>query len=266
MTSAISKICYQTGNKPRYESGDSLDRSYPTISPVKPAFSLRTTPHPLTTQPPPLTPTNLPPHVEACRQLRLKILSRRSILLRPGVIRLPLAARRDRHLSRRLLPRNPSTPLTAGDLPYKLSERKHLVENHLPHLPNVIHNLKVKVEGGGALGLVGRVVPDLEVGVLESLLHADARGRVEGEHLVEEVERVRVRGGEEGGEGLLGHVRQVADVLLGAGGADARERLLVGGAEDVQDLVELVDVVAALEEGAAAEELGEDAADGPDVD
>jgi hypothetical protein len=34
----------------------------------------------------------------------------------------------------------------------------------------------------------------------------------------------------------------------------------------VEDLVELVDVVAALEEGAAAEELGEDAADGPDVD
>lgn len=102
--------------------------------------------------------------------------------------------------------------------------------------------------------------------MLEGLLHADARGGVEGEHLVEEVEGVRVGGGEEGGEGLLGHVRQVADVLLGAGGADARERLLVGGAEDVQDLVELVDVVAALEEGAAAEELGEDAADRPDVD
>jgi hypothetical protein len=34
----------------------------------------------------------------------------------------------------------------------------------------------------------------------------------------------------------------------------------------VQDLVELVDVVAALEEGAPAEKLGEDAAYGPDVD
>ncbi len=39
-----------------------------------------------------------------------------------------------------------------------------------------------------------------------------------------------------------------------------------GRAEVVQDLVELVDVVAAFEEGFAAEELGEDAAYGPDVD
>ena len=34
----------------------------------------------------------------------------------------------------------------------------------------------------------------------------------------------------------------------------------------MEDLVELVDVVAAFEERFAAEELGEDAADGPDVD
>jgi hypothetical protein len=34
----------------------------------------------------------------------------------------------------------------------------------------------------------------------------------------------------------------------------------------VEDLVELVDVVPALEEWPAAEELGKDATDGPDVD
>ena len=34
----------------------------------------------------------------------------------------------------------------------------------------------------------------------------------------------------------------------------------------MQDLVELVDVVAAFEEGFAAEQFGEDAAYGPDVD
>ncbi len=50
------------------------------------------------------------------------------------------------------------------------------------------------------------------------------------------------------------------------GDHDARQRLLVGRAQDVQDLVELVDIVAALEEGAAAEELGEDAPDRPDID
>jgi hypothetical protein len=67
-------------------------------------------------------------------------------------------------------------------------------------------------------------------------------------------------------EGDLLHAREVADVVLGAGGADAGKCLFVRCSQVVQDLVELVDVVAALEEGLAAEEFGEDAAYGPDVD
>ena len=47
---------------------------------------------------------------------------------------------------------------------------------------------------------------------------------------------------------------------MGTGGADAGEGLFVGGAEVVQDLVQLVDVVATLEEGLAAEEFSQDAA------
>jgi len=42
--------------------------------------------------------------------------------------------------------------------------------------------------------------------------------------------------------------------------------LLVRSAEKVEDLVELVDVVAAFEEWLAAEKLGEDTTNGPDVD
>ncbi len=146
-----------------------------------------------------------------------------------------------------------------------LAEAEDLVEDHLAHLADVLDDLEVEVEGGGAVGLVAGVVPDVEVRVLEGLLDADAAGRVEGEHAVQEVQRVRVRVREERRERLLGHERQVAHVLLRARGADARQRLLVGGAQDVQDLVELVDVVAALEEGPPAQELGEDAADRPHI-
>lgn len=101
--------------------------------------------------------------------------------------------------------------------------------------------------------------------MLESLLNRDTRGGIEGEHAVEEVEGVGVGIGEEAVERDLGHEGEVADVFLGAGGADAAQSFFVGGAQVVQDLVELVDVVAALEEGAAAEEFGEDTADGPHV-
>lgn len=108
-------------------------------------------------------------------------------------------------------------------------------------------------------------MPDLQVGVLEGLLDADARRRVEGEHAVKEVERVRVGLREELRERLLPHEREVAHVLLRPRRPDPRERLLVRRPEDVQDLVQLVYVVASLEEGASAEELGEDAAHRPHV-
>lgn len=109
-------------------------------------------------------------------------------------------------------------------------------------------------------------MPDLQVGVFERVLDADPRAGVEGEQAVQKIQGVRVCGAEERVEGNLLHAREVADVVLGAGGADAREGFLVGGSQVVQDLVELVDVVAAFEEGLAAQELGEDAAYRPDVD
>ena len=60
-------------------------------------------------------------------------------------------------------------------------------------------------------------------------------------------------------------MRQVADVLLGTRRADAGKRLFVGSAEDVENLVELVDVVATLEERATNKELGENTANRPNV-
>ena len=99
-------------------------------------------------------------------------------------------------------------------------------------------------------------MPDVQVPVLECGFDADARGRVEGEHLVEQIEGVGVGLGEEPGEGDFVGVWEVADVFLGAGGTNAGEGFFVGSAEEVQDLVELVDVVTAFEEGTAAEEFG----------
>ena len=53
---------------------------------------------------------------------------------------------------------------------------------------------------------------------------------------------------------------------MGAGGADARKGFFVGGSKVVQDLVQLVDIVAALEEGLAAEEFSQNATYRPDID
>jgi hypothetical protein len=154
----------------------------------------------------------------------------------------------------------------AGDSADELTEAVDLFEDHLAHLVDVVNDLEVEVEGGGAVWLVGWVVPDSQVRVGKGLLDRDAAARVEGEHAVQQIKGVWVGVGEERGERLLGHVGQVAHVLLGAGRADARERLLVRGTQDVQDLVELVDVVAALEERPASEQLGKNTTDRPDID
>lgn len=69
--------------------------------------------------------------------------------------------------------------------------------------------------------------------------------------MVQEVQGVGVRVGEEVGELPFGHEGQVAHIFLGPGRADAGERFFVGRTEDVEDLVELIDIVTAFEEGAS---------------
>lgn len=147
-----------------------------------------------------------------------------------------------------------------------MAETAHLVQDHAAHLGHVVDDLEAKVKGSGTGGFVGRVVPDGQVAVLQRFFDADSLRRVEGQHFVQKVQSVGVGAREELLEGDLGHVRQVAHVFLGARRAYAREGCFAGRAEKVQDLVQLVDVVAALEEWFAAEQLGENAAYGPDVD
>lgn len=101
--------------------------------------------------------------------------------------------------------------------------------------------------------------------MLECVFNGDAARRVKGKHTIQDVKRVGVSVGEQGGKGLLGHERQVSHVFLGSGRADAAESLLVGSSKDVQNLVELVDIVPTLKERSAPEELCEDAPDRPNV-
>lgn len=97
--------------------------------------------------------------------------------------------------------------------------------------------------------------------MLEGFLDGDTGAGVEGEHLVQQVQCVRVRGREQTVEGDFRHEREIAHVLLCSGRADSGEGLFVRRTEIVEDLVQLVDVVAALEEWSATEEFGQDTAD-----
>lgn len=149
---------------------------------------------------------------------------------------------------------------------HKLSEAVDLLEDHLAHITNVIDHLEVEVEGSRAVRLVARVMPNVQVRVLKCLINADTARGIKSQHTVQQVKGVGVGIGEQAGEGLLGHEREIAHVLLGTRRSDAGQSLLVRSAEDVQDLVQLVDIVATLEEWSSAKELSEDTSHRPDID
>jgi hypothetical protein len=63
-------------------------------------------------------------------------------------------------------------------------------------------------------GLVGGIVPDLEVGVVKCLLAAHAARWVEAEHLRKQVDSERIRGREERREWYTRFDRQRSDIVL----------------------------------------------------
>jgi len=56
-----------------------------------------------------------------------------------------------------------------------LSEASDLVQDHLAHLTDIFYDFEVEVEGCRAARLIGGIMPDVEVWVLESLLDRDSR-------------------------------------------------------------------------------------------
>mmetsp|Transcript_31866 Transcript_31866/g.98600 ORF Transcript_31866/g.98600 Transcript_31866/m.98600 type:complete len:389 (+) Transcript_31866:276-1442(+) len=122
------------------------------------------------------------------------------------------------------------------------------------------------VERGGGAGLVGRIVQRGHVWVRHELRGARALLRVELEHAREEVDRLGAETRQQLGEVLARHLGQLAHVAHRVLVLQVRELLLRRLAEQVADELQLGEVVLALEERAPQHHLGEDAADGPDVD
>lgn len=187
-------------------------------------------------------------------QTALQILLQTSSMLSISLLRSwVLSAPRSTALRHGNLRSDTITVLVLSGLdPDLLSEHSHFVQNHFPHLADILYNFEIEVEGSWAARLVRGIVPDMEVGVFQSDFDGDSGGGIECEHLVEEGESIGVGIGEEHWEGLFGHEREVANVFLCTGRANASKGLLVGCTKDMKDLVELIDVISAFEEWSAS--------------
>ena len=184
--------------------------------------------------------------------------------LRPGIFLRPLAGPiRDGHV----LLLNVRIPCVGLRLLHadNLPEALDLAENPALHFGDILDNLEGEVELRGALRFVGSIVPNVQIAVFECLFDRDPRGRIECQHAVEQVERIGIGVREELLKGTLWHVGQVTHIFLGAGRADAGQSFFVWCAEDVENLVQLIDVVSALEERSATKKLCKNAANGPNI-
>ena len=80
--------------------------------------------------------------------------------------------------------------------------------------------------------------------------------RVEGEHPLQQVQGLAVRVGVQLGPGDLGLVRQGLDIASSLLIYDTVEILLAGGAEDGEDVVELVQIMLPGEDWPVGQHLG----------
>lgn len=130
--------------------------------------------------------------------------------------------------------------------------------------------LHVKVEEVGVetrcAGLIVGVVVGGKVRVLQALLDREAVARVEGERLLQKVDRLGRSLGEQGAEVSSLAQGHGANVVTRATAVDVVELLERRRAENIEDQRELLMIVAAREERAAGEHLGQDASDGPHID
>mmetsp|Transcript_105847 Transcript_105847/g.294711 ORF Transcript_105847/g.294711 Transcript_105847/m.294711 type:complete len:430 (+) Transcript_105847:189-1478(+) len=133
----------------------------------------------------------------------------------------------------------------------------------LRHLVRVVA-LVVEVEDAGALGLRRLAVQLRQVLVRQRLHDRDALVRVEHQHLAQQVQRQRVDAGEDGAKVLLGVLGHALDGGLGEL-AHALQVVVGGRAQQPYDEVELRGAGGTLEERAAREDLGKDAAGAPNV-
>ena len=107
---------------------------------------------------------------------------------------------------------------------------------------------------------IGWIIVLLQIRMGQRLLHEDPLVRVEGEHPLQEVQGLAVRVGVKFGPRDLWFVWQRLDVASSLLVYDTVEILLTGGAEDSEDVVELVQVVLPGEDWSVGQHLGQYAA------
>ena len=167
-------------------------------------------------------PAQLSPHIHPVEECIFQVIPCvLTCLLRPRVLFTPLfSVIRNGYIA--LLPLGHwSCGRGCWLLSNMCSESHNLVQNHLPHLLYIFHDLESEVEGLWACWLIGCVMPDVQIAVLKSFFNRYPRGGIESEHTIQKIKRVWVCLWEQSLERNFGHEWQVADVFLRSWGSNS---------------------------------------------
>lgn len=108
-------------------------------------------------------------------------------------------------------------------------------------------------------------MPDLQVWVVECLFATDTFGGIEAKHLGQEIGGKGICIGEEGGERDSRFDREGSNVVLSTRGSNTAQCVFGRRAQIMEDLVELINVVPALEDRFSTKKLCKNTANGPDI-
>lgn len=149
----------------------------------------------------------------------------------------------------------------------------YLLERFLPDHALKLLACRLEVVPSPVEGLDALVVREvdideqfLEVGVLQAVLNSIALLRIEHQHLLQQAVSVGVGLGENLFHTLLVALGELADVLARQVVADKAHVVARRCAQHRDRALDLVQVVVTWEEGSTPKQLGEDAAQGPDVE
>ena len=121
-------------------------------------------------------------------------------------------------------------------------ERVDLPNDKLLHTFDRVLVFEAEVELGGASWFISRVMPDMEVLMVQCVFASDSPRGIEVKHLSQEIDSKVVGMGDKGSEGDSGFDGKRANVLLGAGRTNTAKGILRWCSQVVQNLVELINI------------------------
>jgi hypothetical protein len=135
-----------------------------------------------------------------------------------------------------------------------------VIDHGLEELSSRLEIVEAPVKGLLRGGFLLFVVQAIEVGVSQAVLDSVSLVGIENQHLAQKVKAKKIGLEIQSGQALLASLGERFDVFKSTFVANIRQILVVGGTQNCNDSLDLIQVVLTWEEGGSTQKLSQDAA------